>query len=103
LQSIDRYAEATGSTRSAVLTEGGALLMRVRPSSKVNASRLTGTSSGAAGVPAHKVAGVTGPEKKASGHAMRESPTRPYVTSPAKGAKTKPTSLVSRHPSGRKK
>jgi predicted RNase H-like HicB family nuclease len=74
LQSVDRYAKAIGSTRSAVLTEGGTLLMRMRPSSKVN-----------------------------PGRTIRESAAGRYVTGPAKGRKTVAASVPSQHPSGKKK
>jgi predicted RNase H-like HicB family nuclease len=50
LQSVDRYAEAIGSTRSAVLTEGGLLLMRSRPAaSKVNPGRAAKSCRGDSG------------------------------------------------------
>jgi predicted RNase H-like HicB family nuclease len=85
LQSVDRYAEAVGSTRSAVLTEGGTLLMRMRPSSKVNR-----------GVPVRKTRGVAGHFVKEVGNQpLRESASGRYVTSPARG--------LSRHPSSKKK
>jgi predicted RNase H-like HicB family nuclease len=104
LQSVDRYAEAIGSTRSAVLTEGGTLLMRMRPSSKVNQGRLTEMSIGASGVSARETrVGAGHFVKEVGSQTMRESATGRYVAAPARGGKTMAASVLSRHPSGKKK
>lgn len=86
LQSIDRYAEAIGSTRSTVLTEGGTLLMRMRPASKVNPGRLAERSVSASD-PLHRT--------------LRETPTGRYAA--AKSGKTMAASILPRRPSGKKK
>lgn len=108
LQSVDRYAEAIGSTRSAVLTEGGTLLMRMRPTSKVNPSRLAEMSTGVSGNPLRKTRAVGEHSafvfvKEVGGRTMREPATGRYVTATAKGGKTMAASALSQHPSGKKK
>lgn len=104
LQSVDRYAEAIGSTRSAVLTEGGTLLMRMRPSSKINPGRLAEMSLSASGVPARKTGAVAGHfVREVGSQTMRESATGRYVTASTKGGKTVAASVLSRHPSSKKK
>ncbi|HJT12540.1 MAG TPA: type II toxin-antitoxin system HicB family antitoxin [Dongiaceae bacterium] len=87
LQSVDRYAEAIGSTRSAVLTGGGTLLMRMRPASKVNPARLSEMNVSASGSPLHRT--------------LREAATGRYVT--AKGGRTMVKNVLSQRPSDKKK
>jgi hypothetical protein len=87
LQSVDRYAEAIGSTRSAVLTEGGTLLMRMRPASRVNPARLSEMSVSASGSPSHRT--------------LREAATGRYVT--AKGGRTMVKNVLSQRPGDKKK
>jgi hypothetical protein len=75
-------------TREPAVAEARRVVNRMR-----DLGVLTATEGSATGVPADKAAAVTGPIKKASGHAMRESPARRHVTDPAKDAKRSPRTM----------